>query len=275
MKIKFFHYIKSTGSFLLISPSALYLVKGEHIASRFLYFYFLSLFKMIDQNSGSCAYCYGCNPEKRCGNSGRRFYSLSRCFLRIFPCAVFRFFDRRLFFLFAFFGFFIACPGYFRRFRLFGNCRGTLGLLFLLKTVSAVPEAFSGTAFDAEAASELSAASGVMERAATDISGFSSVSDIAEGVVPGSPAVFETSAEGVSGFQFLQKQLYQKFPHLQMTRRCLSFQECFHFLCTYISPDSVSHLLLTRRWSFRLCYLISPDSSRLTPCFPSMVVTPQ
>ena len=90
----------------------------------------LPFFKMIDENSDSRAYCYGCNPEKRCGNSGRRFYSLSRCFLRIFPCAVFRFFDRRLFFLFAFFGFFIACPGYFRRFRLFRNCRGTLGFLF-------------------------------------------------------------------------------------------------------------------------------------------------
>ena len=137
---------------------------------------------------------------------------------------------------------------------------------FFPETVSAVPEAFSGTAFDAEAASELSAASGVMERAATDISGFSSVSDIAEGVVPGSPAVFETSAEGVSGFSVLTETAVSEVSASSDDKALSVFPGVFPFsVLSDISPDSVPS-----------CWSGLFTSSRLThPCFPSMVVTPQ
>ena len=137
---------------------------------------------------------------------------------------------------------------------------------FFPEAVSSVPEAFSGTAFGAEAASELSVASGVMEGAATDISGFSSVSDIAEGVVPGSPAVFGTASEGVSGFSVLTETAVSEVSASSADKALSVFPGVFPFsVLSDISPDSVPS-----------CWSGLFTSSRLThPCFPSMVVTPQ
>ena len=176
----------------------------------------------------------------------------------------------------------------------FSETAGVPSASFFPEAVSSVPEAFSGTAFGAEAASELSVASGVMEGAATDISGFSSVSDIAEGVVPGSPAVFGTASEGVSGFPVSSVSDANAVPGSPAVSETASegvsgFSVLTETAVSEVSASSADKALSVFPGVFPFSVLsdISPDSvpscwsglftsSRLThPCFPSMVVTPQ